>query len=253
MQAAKKTHLATKLGRFVQLSEREFECLAELQSSPIQVKRGQELTYEGQTEQVAHILQSGWACSFKTLPDGGRQIIAFPVPGDIVGLRSLLLRTADHSFAVLTDAVVTRLTVPRILQVFNEMPHLAVAILWATSRDEAMVVEHLASVGRRNSVERTAHFFLELYDRLRLVGLSRETEFNCPLTQNLLADALGLSTIHVNRVLRQLRERNLLTLKDHKVVIHDLGALAALAGYVIPEINPVVAVGIRARRGTDLD
>lgn len=224
-------HLARKLKAFVELSESELACLAELQSVPVRVKRGKELVHEGQTGHTAYILQAGWACSYKLLPDGGRQIIAFPLPGDCVGLRSVLLRTSDHSFSALTDAVVSSVEGARMMRIFNEFPRLGAAILWAASRDEAMVVEHLVSIGRRSAIERTAHFFLELHERLQLVGLATEREFICPLNQYVLADALGLSAIHVNRVLRQLRERDLLTLKGRKVTLQDTTALKALAGY----------------------
>jgi CRP-like cAMP-binding protein len=223
--------LARKLNSFVQLSQSELGCLAELQSESFRVKRGKELVHEGQTGHKAYILQAGWACSFKLLPDGGRQIIAFPLPGDCVGLRSVLLRTADHSFAALTDAVVSSVEAPRMMRLFHEFPRLGAAILWGASRDEAMVVEHLVSIGRRSAIERTAHFFLELAERLRLVGLATAEEFNCPLNQYVLADVLGLSAIHVNRVLRQLRERKLLTLSGRKVIIHDPAMLKRLAGY----------------------
>jgi CRP-like cAMP-binding protein len=223
--------LAKKLNTFFPLSDRELACLAEIQSTPVRVKRGKELVQEGQSAHRAHILQEGWACSFKLLPDGGRQIITFPLPGDCVGLRSVLLRTSDHSFSALTDIVVSGIEGPRMLSVFNEFPRLGAAILWATSRDEAMVVEHLVSIGRRSAIERTAHFFVELWERLRLVGLAPDGEFICPLNQYVLADALGLSAIHVNRVLRELRERKLLALKARKVIIQDATGLKALAGY----------------------
>jgi CRP-like cAMP-binding protein len=94
-----------------------------------------------------------------------------------------------------------------------------------------MVVEHLVSIGRRTAIERTAHFFLELSERLRLVGLATDKEFACPLNQYVLADALGLSAIHVNRVLRQLRERKLMALKDRNVTIQDMSKLKALAAF----------------------
>lgn len=87
----------------------------------------------------------------------------------------------------------------------TEFPRLGAALLWAASRDEAMVVEHLVSIGRRNAMERTAHFFMELAERLSLIGEASQTEFKCPLSQFVIADALGLIAIHVNRVLRQLR------------------------------------------------
>ncbi len=234
------SHLVAKLKLFGPLSEGEVACLTELQSVTIHVARGRELLSQGEKGHVAYILQAGWGCSFKLLEDGGRQIITFPIPGDCVGLRSVLLRTSDHSFTALTDMVVSPVGSSRMLQVFNEFPHLGASILWATSRDEAITVEHLASIGRRTATERTAHFFLELSERLRLVGLANTTEFACPLSQNELADALGLSAIHVNRVLRGLRELQLLTFHEHIVTIHDRAALKALAGYEDIEGGPVL-------------
>lgn len=213
------------------LTAAECSCLSALQSLPLRIPAGQELVHEGQTGHSAYILQSGWACSYKLLADGGRQIINFPLPGDFLGLRSVLLRTSDHAFAALTDIVVSSVSGPRMLEVFNDNPRLAAAVLWAASRDEAMVVEHLVNIGRRSAIERTAHFFLELFERLRLVELATSKGFACPLNQYVLADALGLSAIHINRVLRQLRERQLLTLKGRRVVVHDLAALKVLAGF----------------------
>lgn len=232
--------LARKLNTFVRLSELELSCLASLQSAPMRVERGEEFVHQGETGHVAYIFQSGWGCSFKILHDGARQVITFPVPGDCVGLRSVLLRTADHSVSALTDAEVSRVPVSRMMEVFKQFPHLGAAILWATSRDEAMVVEHLASIGRRTAIERTAHFFLELCDRLKLVGLAPDGVYGCPLNQYALADTLGLSAIHVNRVLRQLRERGLMTFKDHVVTIHDHKGLKTLAGYENPEDGAVL-------------
>lgn len=225
------SHLARKLNTFVRLTRRELQCLADLQSAPIHVEKGRELLRQGEQGHYAFILQAGWGCSFKILQDGGRQVITFPLPGDFVGVRSILFRTSDHSFNAVTDAIVTRVEIPRLLRLFNEYPHIGAAIFWATSRDEAITVEHLASIGRRTAIERTAHFFLELSERLKLVGLAAETEFDCPLTQYDLADALGLSAIHINRVLRELREVQLVTFQDAKVTIHDRPALKALAGY----------------------
>ncbi len=223
--------LAKKLNTFVPLSPDELNCLADLQLPSTSVKRGHQLVHEGEPEQRVFVLQAGWACSYKDLPGGERQIISFPIAGDCVGLRSVLLRTADHSFEALTDSVVSPVDASRMLQIFTDFPRLGTAILWAASRDEAMVVEHLVSVGRRSAIERTAHFFMELAERLNLVGLATEAEFACPLSQYVLADALGLSAIHVNRVLRQLRERELLTVQQGKVTIHDLNGLRKLSGF----------------------
>ena len=131
----------------------------------------------------------------------------------------------------MTDVVVAAIEAPHMMEIVNKFPRLGAAFLWAVSRDEAMVVEHLVSIGRRAAKERMAHFFLELAERLKLVGLATETQFDHPLNQSIIADALGLSEVHVNRVLRQLREQNLLTLREGKVSIHDLSGLRKLAGY----------------------
>jgi CRP-like cAMP-binding protein len=223
--------LARKLNTFLPLSPEELKCLAEIQSKPLAVKRGKQLTQEGQTGHKVFVLQAGWACSYKDLPNGGRQIIKFPIAGDCVGLRSVLLRTADHSFSALTDAVVTSVEGAHVLKCVTEFPRLGAALLWAASRDEAMVVEHLVNVGRRSAIERVAHFFMELAERLNLVGLAKDAEFKCPLSQLDLADALGLTDIHINRVLRQLRERKLLSKRKDKVHIHDVSGLRKLAGF----------------------
>ena len=223
------TALARKLKAFVPLASDELKWLAELQVTPSVVERGKHLVQEGQNGHKVFVLQAGWTCGYKDLP-GGRQIISFPIAGDCVGLRSALLRTTDHSYSALTDAVVSSVEGEDILKGVTEFPRLGAALLWAATREEAMVVDHLVNVKQRNAIERTAHFFMELAERLNLVGLATETEFRCPLSKSVLANALGLTDIHVTRVLRQLRERDLLTLQKGTVKIHDLKGLRKLAG-----------------------
>ena len=223
--------LVRKLSNFIKLSPAELTCLFEIQAKPEKIEAHKDIVHEGQTGHRAYILQSGWAYCYKLLPDGGRQVITFSLPGDFMGLRSVLLRTSDHSFGSLSDVTISPIAVPRMIRVFSDFPRLGAALLWAVSRDEAVMVEHLVGIGRRSAIERVAHFFLELGQRLELVGMASDTKFECPLNQYLLADALGLTAIHVNRVLRQLREQNLITLKAHHVVIDDVKGLKKLAGF----------------------
>jgi len=223
--------LLRKLNRFAPLTRAELAGLAELEARCRPVAARTELVHERQAGHRAFILQQGWACCYKLLPDGGRQVIDFRIPGDFMGLRSVLLRTSDHSFAAVTDLVVAEVPARQMLATLQQLPRLGAAILWAASRDEAMVVEHLVNVGRRSALARTAHFFIEIGLRLELVGLGSKAGYACPLNQYLLADALGLTAIHVNRVLRQLRERELMTFRDGEVVFHDLTRLRRLAGH----------------------
>jgi CRP-like cAMP-binding protein len=228
---AAESALVRKLNRFVPLDAAELAVVAKLEARRRPVAAGTELVRERQENQPAFIVEEGWGCSYKLLPDGGRQVIDFPLPGDFMGLRSVLLRTSDHSFAAVTDLTVAEVSASQMLATFQEAPRLGAAILWAASRDEAMVVEHLVGIGRRSALVRTAHFLVELGLRLQLVGRGSDAGFACPLNQYLLADALGLTSIHVNRVLRQLRERSLLTFRDGRVLFHDLPRLRQLAGH----------------------
>jgi CRP-like cAMP-binding protein len=223
--------LVRKLNRFAPLGRDELAALARLEAQSRPVPAQTELAHERQASQSAFILQQGWAYAYKLLADGGRQVIDFRLPGDFMGLRSVLLRTADHAFATVTDSVVAEVSARQMLDAFHALPRLGAAILWAASRDEAMVVEHLVGIGRRDALARTAHLLVELGLRLQLVGLGDEGGYACPVNQYLLSDALGLTAIHLNRVLRQLRERGLLTVRDGRVAFHDLPRLRHLAGH----------------------
>ena len=223
--------LARKLGNFVALSEPELEVLDTLHRRRRSFAVGRDLVFQGQTGQAAYILAEGWVCSYKLLRNGSRQIVDFQIPGDFLGLRSVLFRTADHNVEPITAVEASEVLQSDLLQAFSTTPRLATAVLWAASRDEAMVVEHLVGIGRRDARERTAHLLLELSARLTLVGRGTRNGFACPLTQYHLADALGLSAIHVNRVLRELREDGLATFQTGKVTIHDFKKLAELAEF----------------------
>lgn len=231
MKSVELSPLTRKLSAFVALSEAELAVLARLHRRRRTFVAGRDIVHQGQSEQTAYILSTGWVCSYKIQADGTRQIVDFQVPGDFLGLRSVLLRTSDHSFEPVVDIEAAEVLTKDLLDAFAETPRLATAILWAASRDEAMVVEHLVGIGRRDADARIAHFLLELGSRLMLVGLGSKAGFECPLTQYHLADALGLSAVHVNRVLRQLRETGLVTFREGHVTFHDLDRLVDLAEF----------------------
>lgn len=234
---AMQSPFARKLGAFVALSGAELATLGALHSRRRSFAAGRDMLHEGQTKSSAYILASGWACAYKLLPSGSRQIVDFQIPGDFLGLRSLLFRTADHNVEPVTAVEASEVLMEDLLEAFNETPRLGTAVLWAASRDEAMVVEHLVGIGRRDAKERTAHFLLELNARLKLVGLTTNSGYACPLSQYMMADALGLSAVHVNRVLRELREAELVTFQHGKVTIHDFEGLVELADFDIAYLD----------------
>ncbi len=231
LQAIQDSPFARKLAAFVRLAPNDLEVMSDLYRRRRKFAVGVDMIHQGQADQKAYVLASGWACSYKLLPTGTRQIVDFQIPGDFLGLRSVLFRTSDHNVEPITPVQASEVTQRDLLAAFAETPRLATAVLWAASRDEAMVVEHLVDLGRRSATERMAHFLLELGGRLRLVGLADKSGFACPLSQYLLADALGLSAVHVNRVLRELREEGLLTFQKGRVVFDDYDALVEFAEY----------------------
>ncbi|WOI52193.1 Crp/Fnr family transcriptional regulator [Parvularcula sp. LCG005] len=235
--------LARKLSNFVRLNEAELLVLDGFERRRTDFASGKDLVQQGQSKHTAYILSSGWVCSYKLQPDGSRQIVDFQIPGDFLGLRSVLLRTSDHSFEAVTDIQAAQVHAKDLLAAFSDTPRLATAVFWAASRDEAMVVEHLVNLGCRDADARMAHFLLELASRLSLVGLGTKQGYDCPLTQYHLADALGLSAVHVNRVLRKLRERGLVTFREGHVTFNDIDGLIKLAefdpGYLDQE-DPVL-------------
>ena len=163
--------LTRKLTHYLPLRNEEIDLLRDLEAHRRFVAADTELVHEQQVGHHAFILETGWACSYKLLPDGGRQVIDFPIPGDIIGLRSVLLHASDHSFATITDVTVAEISARQLVAAFEQQPRLGVALLWAVSHDEAMVVEHLLNCGTRSAMVRTAHFLVKLGLRLQLAGL----------------------------------------------------------------------------------
>lgn len=222
---------ARKLSAFVRLSPGDLAVMSDLYRLRRKFAVGVDMIHQGQTDQSAYVLASGWASSYKILRSGSRQIVGVQIPGDFLGLRSVLFRTSDHNVEPITPVEASVVRQQDLLTAFTETPRLATAVLWAASRDEAMVVERLVDLGRRSATERMAHFLLELGARLRLVGLGDRAGYACPLSQYVLADALGLSAVHVNRVLRELREDGFLTFQKGRVIFDDYEALVDLASF----------------------
>lgn len=231
MKSASPSPLALKLGAFIALSDAEMTVLDRLHTRRRDFRAGRELIAQGQFGNAAYIVATGWVSSYKLLPSGARQIVDFQIPGDFLGLRSVLLRTSDHFVEPVTDGQASEVFSGELLEALTETPRLAAAVLWAASRDEAMVVEHLIDIGRRDATERVAHFLLELHARLALVGMVSADGYSCPLSQYHLADALGLTAIHVNRVLRHLREKGMVTFRDGFVRFDDFERLRKFADF----------------------
>ena len=197
---------------------------AALASLPLDVRTfpdGSDLVREGDRPSHCCLVLEGMICRYKVVGDGQRQIMAFHQAGDIPDLQSLLLKTLDHSLGALTRTVVAFIPHESLLQLIGNHPNTG-ALLWRdTLIDAAIFREWLVGVGRRSAYTRIAHLFCELFLRAKAVGLTQGDTMELPITQAELGDALGLSTVHVNRVLQELRADGVIVNRGRTLVITD--------------------------------
>jgi len=170
---------------------------------PQTLSKGQDLTQAAQGAPIGWVLLDGWAARYKLLPDGRRQILTFFLPGDIVDPLRAVAPRKDFSVMSITDVLVAAFRSDRLLDTTASAPGLRTLIARLMTREQELLAEHLLSVGRRTAREAVAHLILELVSRLRRGG-SSESTLTMPITQSEIGDALGLSTVHVNRTLREL-------------------------------------------------
>jgi len=223
--------LTDKLAQLVALTLDEIAVLEDLQSTTRIVRRNREILTEGKKYDALFVLIEGVSIRYRILHDGRRQITNISLPGDFIGFPSNFFEGALYSVSALVDSVVSSVPFAKLFGVFGSHPRLAAAIFWSFACEAAMYAEHLIDVGRRSALERVAHFLLELLTRLKNIGLADDRSFRMPLTQELIADALGLSVPHVNRTLRQLRDDQLVSIERNMVIVMNVEELAALADF----------------------
>lgn len=218
------------LGRYMVLDEADRAALSTLETGPICTCDARtDIAREGENPTVIRLLVSGWACRYKDLPDGRRQIVAFFLPGDFCDLNVYILSELDHSIGALTQVRYYDIQPQQFQEVIDQRPHLVRALLWHEMVSAGIQREWLLSIGQRSPLERLSHLFVELYYRLRAVGLATGLSFDLPITQNHLAEANGLSVVHLNRTLQEMRRAGLIELSDRQLRIIDLDRLKSVA------------------------
>jgi CRP-like cAMP-binding protein len=222
--------LVAKLETLAPLSAEDVVDLTALADNAREMGARRNIIREGDRPDYVHLIVDGWACRYKLLPDGARQITAFLIPGDFCDLHARVLGEMDHSIATLTAGRVAFIERDR-MEALTQRPTLLRAFWWSTLVDEAVLRAWIVNAGRRDAHEAVGHLMCELYVRMRNVGLTTNHAYELPLTQEEIADALGLTPVHVNRVLQRMRADDLITLKSGKLTIHDYRRLQKVAGF----------------------
>lgn len=222
--------LKLRLEAFTQFSTDEIAAIERLSGANVQeVEARRDLIREGDNPRWVYLFLEGWACRYKALPDGRRQNVAFFVPGDLCDLNVFVLKEMDHSVGAITRILVAAIEPELFQEVITGYPRIARAF----HRDELVKIaiqrEWTLNLGQRTAYERIAHLLCETFLRLEAVGLTADNGCELPLTQVDLADATGLTAVHVNRTLQELRSDGLIELRSRRLTIPDLDALKGAA------------------------
>ena len=240
--------LIARLRKMTTLTEDEANSVAQACGSPLSFAADGDIAPQGDRPSAFHILVSGWAARYKVLADGRRQFPALFLPGDVCDLDGLLLQRIHSGVCALTDCKLVALPHARARELMDGSVAIRDAFWWLQSVENAIATEWSVGLGRRSAEEKVAHLLCELLVRLRTVGLSVGDGYAFPLTQSEIADALGLSTVHVNRTITELRSQGLIEIKSRWLSIIDVEALKATGNF---DPDYLHLEGLKRRLGPD--
>lgn len=221
----------TKLNGLCPLKPNEIALLDAITNRARRYDPRQDLIREGDETGPVFVILEGWACRYKILPSGTRQIMAFLMPGDACDLHMNMLAEMDHGIQAVTVARVANISRNEMTSMMEQHPNIARAMYIAQLIDEGVMRAWIVSMGRRSSIARVAHLICELYIRMRSIDLTTDGNFALPLSQIILADALGMTPVHINRVLKELRQSGAMALTRGSIQIIDPGKLVGIAGF----------------------
>jgi CRP-like cAMP-binding protein len=219
-----------RLSLFLPHSDDELALVQSLKRRELRVRAGETLIHEGQTDAPLFTLLSGWAFRFKTLRDGRRQILSFLLAGDFIGVQQKMGDAAAHGVDTLTDAMFCVFQRDSLWELHRQQPSMGFNITWLTAQEESLVDDTLLSVGRRSAEERIATLLILLFKRAAALAVdSGASGVAFPLTQQHIADGLGLSLVHTHKTLRKLERRGLHSIEGGRLRLLDVKALGRLA------------------------
>ncbi len=223
--------LARKLSHFAPLSASDRTVLDRLTEREERFPTHADIVTEGMAPRSVFVVTEGVAVRYRLLPDGGRQIMTFLIPGDLCDYHVFLLTAMDHSIGTLTPVRVAPVSRDSLMDIFARRPRISAALWWSAMQEEAMLRERIVSLGRRDARGRIAYLLCELLWRHAAVGLADGGRFRLPLTQVELGDTLGLTPVHVNKILKEFRARGLIAMENRMLDVLDAEGLRAIAAF----------------------
>ena len=227
------------------LSDQDVSDLEALCSNPKRYPAKQDLIRDGDVPGPLYLFLDGWGCRYKILPEGTRQILAFLLPGDCCDLHTRVLDRMDHSIATVTPSLVVPVDRTRMNALMDKSLAITRAIWLMQLVDLGISRAWITSLGRQSSHARVAHLICEIYLRAHSFAVDENAPCRMPISQIMLADAVGLTPVHINRVLRSFAEDGIMRLSRGTLTVHDPEALALIAGfddsYLKRKVEPVGA------------
>jgi CRP-like cAMP-binding protein len=223
--------LLQRISFYADLDDEDKSKVLALKGHEKRFTRNTEVIDAGQQLDSVLIVKEGWAVRYKTLDDGRRQVLNVLLPGDMFDLQVLVAAEADHSVLAVTDLETLSIKPSTLRDILTESGTLTLAFWWMQVQEEAFLREQIVRNGQQTARERIGHFLLELHRRVQIVKKGTRDGFRLPLTQTVLADALGLTPIHTNRVLRQLERDGLIEREKGWVVFQDAERLAEISDF----------------------
>src|SRR6476620_3721240 len=220
-----------RLSRFMQLKAADLRSLERIIESERLVKKRKDLDVVGDEYHNLCFVKDGYAIRYKLLRSGKRQILNVILPGDVIGFPVSFFDHSIYSIVAVSDLTYNICSLDAYVRLCYEQPQFGLALSWLAAQEAAIYAEHIVDLGRRTPLERLAHFLLEIHVRLLAVGRAEAASFHLPFSQEVMADALGLSVPHLNRVMQQLRADQLVSSRSRAIELNDVTRLQTLAQY----------------------
>jgi CRP-like cAMP-binding protein len=224
-------------GAFKPVNDVELAFINEMKRDHLVCPPGAEIIAAGQEQAELYTLYAGWAIRAKTLADGRRQILNIHLPGDLIGLQGAMFEAPSYSVEAVTEVQLCLLPRRKVWSLFENMPELSFDVTWLGAREESHVDENLTSAGRRSAAERIAALIIMLYKRLDALGMAVNGAMPFPLTQQHVADLLGLSLVHTNKSLAKLRKLGMFDLVNGSLLLSNPKALESMGQYFDEEMS----------------